>query len=168
MHKAVVELIQRFNSVAKMALENPAEAIRQLDDPEFQHEDFVWLRACILFEASRNLMVEPGLKQKPAFTEFDVHRSFWSRLNELVPGATRAEGPASDGVNIPDGWVLLDGEVIPVEMKRDVFNGAARNQLKRYMTAYGARRGIAVCPAFRCETDPSIMRIVCRPALPLH
>lgn len=168
MHKAIAELMQRFNAIAKMAFENPAEAIRQLDDPEFHHEDFMWLRACVIFEASRNLMADSANEGKPQFTEFDVHKAFWKNLHALLPGAKRVKGPEPDGKNIPDGWVDLNGELMPVEMKRDVFNGAARNQLHRYMTAYGARRGVAVCPAFRCETDPSILRVVCQPALPLH
>ncbi len=161
------DLLQGLNEIARMAIERPVEAMCLLAGEEFQHEDLMWIRACIMFEAARNMATENRSSIAPPFTEFDVHREFWERLSELVPGAKRVQGP-SDGINVPDGWVEIGGDLIPVEVKRDVFNGRARNQLQRYMTAYRATRGIAVCPKFSCETDTSIIRVVCRPACLAH
>lgn len=49
-----------------------------------------------------------------------------------------------DGKNIPDAWVMEDGVLKPVEVKRDKFNSKALKQLKRYMNVYGCEQGIAV------------------------
>ena len=76
-------------------------------------------------------------------TEFDVHRHFWANLDLLLPGALRTQR-RHDGANVPDGWIEIDGEVMPVGIKLGPFNQAASRQLRRYFFAYSATRGVAV------------------------
>ncbi|OJY23541.1 MAG: hypothetical protein BGP02_04530 [Pandoraea sp. 64-18] len=60
---------------------------------------------------------------------------------------------------MPDGWIELNGVAMPVEIKRDEFKAAAARQLTRYMTEYGATRGIAVAREIRCPRDPRVIYI---------
>lgn len=101
-------------------------------------------------------------KIQPGFTEFDVHKEFWANLHSHLPRAKRIYRK-SDGVNVPDGWVELDGMDVPVEIKRDAFGSSAVRQLRRYMTAYGATMGVAVGKFFHGIPDSSIIRIRCQP-----
>ena len=50
----------------------------------------------------------------------------------------------SNGLDIPDSWVDKNGEIIPVEVKIEKFNGKALKQLLRYMETYNCKNGIAV------------------------
>ena len=87
--------------------------------------------------------------------EKDVEDEFFANLGSYLPGAIPAIAPYNHH-HRPDGFVHLDGEILPVEVKRVRFTFAARSQLLRYMGAYGASRGIAVAPALSCEIPANI------------
>ena len=44
----------------------------------------------------------------------------------------------------PDAWVSYEGKIIPVEMKKGIFNCSALKQLQDYMTMYDCSYGIAI------------------------
>lgn len=160
----LMALVRKLNNVSLLSFEDPSEALRLLSfDPDFANvpEEILWIRTAIFNNAASHFTVT---KIDPPFTEADLARSFWEKLAELIPGATRVKGPRIDGPHRPDGWVQVDGECLPVEMKRGAFNGSARMQLARYMNVYGANRGVAVAPKFTCETPESVIRVIFTPA----
>lgn len=91
-------------------------------------------------------------------TEFDVHRHFWANLERYLPGAKRIKSQ-SNRRHMPDGWIEMNGVAVPVEIKRDAFDGAASRQLTRYMFEYGTTKGIAVAKEIRCPRDPRVIYI---------
>lgn len=120
-----------------------------------------YLRLAVMEMAIRHYRA--GNAKKSEFTEFDVHRHFWANLNQYLPGAVRIKRE-SKPKHIPDGWVELDGVAMPIEIKRDAFNASAARQLSRYMTEYGATRGVAVARKIRCPRDPRVIYIECEVA----
>lgn len=62
----------------------------------------------------------------------------------------------SDGKNIPDRWVDVGGELIPVEVKYGTFDAKALKQLLRYIKAYSCNRGIAVAQNVTVELPRNI------------
>lgn len=50
----------------------------------------------------------------------------------------------TDGKNVPDAWVKVDNDIIPVEVKLSNFDEKALKQLNRYIKSYNCEKGIAV------------------------
>lgn len=98
-------------------------------------------------------MLSPHADDTPV--EAVVQHEFLSNVETYLPGAIACIAPRVEG-HIPDGFVRLDGEVLPVEVKRRRFTPLGRDQLLRYMAAYGASRGIAVAPELACDLPASI------------
>lgn len=59
--------------------------------------------------------------------------------------------------NQPDSWIELNGEEIPVEIKYRCFNKSALKQLQRYMTAFDAKKGVAVGRTLTVELPDNII-----------
>ncbi|MGV5083110.1 hypothetical protein [Pseudomonas aeruginosa] len=135
--------------------ENAAGLLRDYASPDQIHPRLAFLRVAVVDAISRNL--QAGRHDASGTTEFDVHRHFWSNPDSLLPGAVRI-ARKHDGENIPDGWVELEGEQMPVEIKLGAFNQSASRQLRRYLLAYSARRGVAVGSDITCAKDD---RLVC-------
>lgn len=62
--------------------------------------------------------------------------------------------------HIPDFWVKIGSEHIPVECKVSEFNKKALKQLLRYMKVYKCKRGIAVASQITCDLPNSITPIL--------
>lgn len=75
--------------------------------------------------------------------EYTIQYMFDDYANLVIPGAKVIQ-KKHDGKNIPDAWIKLNGEEIPVEVKFQYFNEKAMNQLNRYVKAYKCNRGVAV------------------------
>ena len=56
----------------------------------------------------------------------------------------------------PDAWVIYGNIEIPVEMKIDLFNNSALEQLKNYMKIYNSKNGIAIGKGFSVEFPNNI------------
>ncbi|MBU9468663.1 hypothetical protein LGM75_24920 [Burkholderia multivorans] len=146
---------------AERSLHDPLEALAILQDdlpsamPDIRLE---YLRMAVREMVVRHYVARN--RKKSEFTEFDVHRHFWANLDKYLPEATRVKHQSIPR-HIPDGWLELGGVVMPVEIKRDVFNAAAARQLLRYMTEYGVSRGVAVAREIRCPRDPRVIYIEC-------
>lgn len=76
-------------------------------------------------------------------SEANVRTLFENYAELLIPDSKLIER-RGDKHNIPDAWISIRGEEIPVEMKRNKFDAKAMRQLRRYMTAFNAKRGLAV------------------------
>ena len=157
-----LEQLEVLNEAALLAHTLDSDRALHLLKAKLVHFDprLDWLRSCVMTMACQNSIIRK--RTAAPFTEFDVHKEFWDNLSEYVPGAERIK-KSGDGVNTPDGWILLDGEEIPVEVKRSNFNKKSGLQLARYMRAYGSKKGIAVSIKFTSEFDDSIIRVPCRP-----
>ncbi|MEE3508156.1 hypothetical protein QN399_18115 [Pseudomonas sp. 10C3] len=139
--------------IAELALTAPDEAMGMLANdlsPGETHDSLLFLRLAVFDQAASSLLA-------PKFTEFDIHRKFFTNLDAYLPGAVRLI-KKSDPLHIPDGWVKLSGEILPVEVKRDAFTKASARQLARYIEYYGVGKGVAVAASFTCAPDP---RFIC-------
>ncbi|MGV8860840.1 MAG: hypothetical protein ACOH2O_13420 [Pseudomonas sp.] len=151
--RTLAEQALLLGRIAELALTAPDEALRQLTTalpPGKTHEALLFLRLAVFDEAASNHLA-------PKFTEFHVHRLFFANLDTYLPGAVRLS-KKSDPRHMPDGWVVLSGETLPVEVKRDAFTKASARQLARYIEHYGLDRGVAVAASFTCDQDP---RFIC-------
>jgi len=106
-----------------------------------------------LMHAVDSLIIDNFFKTLP--TEMDMQASFRARINEFLPEAEIIE-KKSRSKHIPDLWVMIDKEEIPVEMKLKGFNIKALEQLQRYMFFYKCKRGIAVAQTLDCEIPGNI------------
>lgn len=61
-----------------------------------------------------------------------------------------------DRYNIPDSWVIVDGDLIPVEIKLGSFNKKALSQLERYIRVFEKNKGIAVGKSLNVELPNNI------------
>lgn len=87
--------------------------------------------------------------------EAEVQDGFFTNIDHYLPGSVRAIVRHVPGF-VPDGFVRIDGEIAPVEVKRRRFTGLGLRQLLSYMDAHGAKRGIAVAPELGCELPDNI------------
>lgn len=84
-------------------------------------------------------------------TEQEIQQHFFDNLDHYLPGAQvvkRTDISGDDRRGIPDGWVLYQGELCPVEVKQRSFGAWALQQLLGYLSRYQCRTGIAVCEHF--------------------
>lgn len=143
-----------LSRAAKEAYINPSAAIKIIADevPTYLlHPALLYLRAAVLEQAFRGLHTV----NKSPWTEFDVHRYFWANLDRYLPGALKVDKKGKTQ-HQPDGWVRVGEDVIPVEIKKEAFTASSLRQLRRYMQAYGASKGIAVAQRFTVENVPDI------------
>ena len=87
--------------------------------------------------------------------ETHIQAWFFENIDTLVPGSKRAK-VAIDPNHIPDGFLEINGETVPVEVKLEAFTSSSLSQLKRYMKVYRARHGIAVAKELRCDLPSSV------------
>lgn len=76
-------------------------------------------------------------------TEFYYHWLFNKYIGDIITGCKPVKR-RNDGRNIPDSWVEIEGNVLPVEVKFNNFDKRALNQLLRYVKTYKTIFGIAV------------------------
>ena len=88
--------------------------------------------------------------------ESSVVSWFFENLNELLPGASKID-KKSDNKNIPDGFIRFEENIYPVEVKRSNFDNKALQQLKRYIDAYGSKKGVAVARELTCDIPENII-----------
>lgn len=80
--------------------------------------------------------------------ERDVQKEFFNNLDKYLPGAVKVD-VVRDRLHIPDGFVELEGKILPVEVKRDYVNHSTIKQIMRYMSEYKSQGGIVVAPALK-------------------
>lgn len=87
-------------------------------------------------------------------SEFAIHSLFKKNYCKIRKGSV--VNRKSDGKNIPDSWVQIGRELIPVEIKKCSFDKKALNQLKRYLNAYNCKNGIAVANKLTIDLPENI------------
>jgi hypothetical protein len=89
-------------------------------------------------------------------SERAIQNKFFDGLSKYIPGAVKVERKGSEG-NIPDGFIEIYGEVIPVEVKRDAFTYKSLVQLSRYIKHWKCKRGVAVARSLDCKLPEHII-----------
>jgi hypothetical protein len=85
-----------------------------------------------------------------------IHPWFESNLDKLIPGATLTSY-SKPGIRLrPDFWVIVDGSLCPVEIKRDFFTARSLEQLKRYLEVFDCDRGYAVARKLKTKLPKNI------------
>ena|ERR1700752_1603661 len=87
--------------------------------------------------------------------ELGMQKDFYARLNEFIPGAVKVDMPKITGF-IPDGFIKIGEDVLPVEMKLDEFKRSSLHQLLRYVSAYNSVGGIAVGTSLKVHLPDNI------------
>lgn len=148
-----LETVSLYEELAGMALSDPATAmdrISKLPVARFPHLRDALLTYCGSQYTTRN-----------AYFEKDMREEFFSNLHDFLPGAEKANVEILQP-DQPDGFVILDGETLPVEFKLHSFDSKAKSQLLRYLKAYNTTRGIAVAQNLHCELPANILFVQVR------
>lgn len=82
--------------------------------------------------------------------EYSLQSAFKKCADKVIEGSKVIKGPY-DRHNIPDAWLEINGEKIPVEVKLSEFNQKAADQLNRYVSTFGSKYGVAVARELTCE-----------------
>lgn len=90
--------------------------------------------------------------------EFHFQGLFNKYAHLLIKDCKVVKKPVS-GKLIPDSWVEIGGEVMPVEVKKETFGKKALDQLERYISYYKTKGGIAVAKEIRVELPENILFI---------
>lgn len=91
-------------------------------------------------------------------TEYVYQSMFCKNVDKLIPDA-KCVNRKNDRHNIPDAWVELNGEDLPVEVKRYCFDKKALCQLQRYIDFFHTNGGIAVAEKLTVELPDNIVFI---------
>ena len=106
----------------------------------------------VLWELSCAVVKHIALEKRE--TEIYIHNLFTEKYNKLGNGKIIRK--KNNPKFIPDAWVRINGEDVPVEIKRDIFNKSALNQLLGYMEFYTAKREIPVAKKLSVELPDEI------------
>lgn len=111
-------------------------------------DDAIKLKNKILFESNINSLsvmlsytIMSGIHK---ITEQDVYVVFKEKYKKILGNNCSIINVKNDPHHIPDFWVEINSEKIPVECKLYNFNKKAMDQLNRYMNVYNCKHGIAV------------------------
>lgn len=85
----------------------------------------------------------------------DVHPSFSAALSRVYPGAVAVPVHRRED-RMCDFLLDFSGDLVPVEIKKGKFDRKAVTQLRGYMEAYEARRGIAVGDVLAAPLRPGM------------
>jgi hypothetical protein len=135
-------VLHLLNSIAKLSytLDEPQQAIDLFEEAKATiplEYDFLvdavethlfWARSC-----------------KFRVSEKTIRDEFFAHLYKYLPGAAKAKVKVNN-LHMPDGFVLYEGEVLPVEVKKVAIVGSSIKQIQRYMREYGSAKGIVVAP----------------------
>lgn len=135
-------LLETLDGVAELSYSNPKLAYQTLLK-QSGVSDFHFLRAAINEQIFRN---QVGLKSKAktCVTEKQIEQFFFKNLNRYISGACAIKRPPLKQNLIPDGFIKINGDVCPVEVKKGNFSNRALQQLLLYIHEYGAKHGVAV------------------------
>lgn len=88
-------------------------------------------------------------------SEFHLHYLFNKYACLLIEGC-KVVSKKANGKDIPDSWVEVNGELMPVEIKKFSFGEKAKKQLQRYISAYNAIGGVAVARTLDVDLPENI------------
>jgi hypothetical protein len=90
--------------------------------------------------------------------EFKLHDRFKKDLKNLIPNAELVE-IKNHRLHIPDFWIKIECDFIPVEIKLKEINKKSLKQIKRYMDFYKSKQGFVVAPKLSCELPDNVFFI---------
>lgn len=90
-------------------------------------------------------------------TEFYYQRLFIENVKKIFGENASIAENKNDSKNIPDAWITINSEKIPVEVKLSDFNMKALKQLERYINAYSCKKGVAVAKSCSIVLPNNIM-----------
>lgn len=107
-----------------------------------------------LYFATLNTITDRRMSEEKGKNEFYYQDLF----NRIYPKISNAKIITfeDDRKNIPDSWVMENGEIIPVEVKKSDFGETALKQLQRYIKAYKCKYGISVGRALKARLPKNI------------
>ena len=88
--------------------------------------------------------VAMDITRKSIERECDIYSRFDKNIKKLFGSNARVIKKENSPRHIPDRWVSIEGNIMPVEIKLHKFDRRALSQLKRYMDFYNCTHGIAV------------------------
>lgn len=155
---AIGGMAARYNEIAELAYTDHHAAIKALQSlegvPSNSFPELMWVRNAILAHIC-NIMVSRMTPAKTGVSEMDIQNHFFKHLDTYVKDAVKTECKTTKG-HRPDGFVSVNGEVFPVEIKVKTFRKKSLEQLEWYMRIYGAKYGIAVAPELSCELPANV------------
>lgn len=87
--------------------------------------------------------------------EADIQRHFYANLDQYIAGAYAVDVPIHDSYR-PDGFVMVEAVLCPVEVKRTRFTKSSLSQLLGYMRHFGCIGGVAVAQELCAELPPNV------------
>lgn len=116
---------------------------------EKEEDSWVWLNKSSevlwhskIFNSIRNCVAKE-IARRNSKNEYYYQRLFDRVANRLLKGANPIH-LKTNGKDIPDSFIDLNGETLPIEVKIGDFDKKAKQQLERYINNYNCERGIAV------------------------
>lgn len=88
--------------------------------------------------------------------ERDYYKIFDDKIKELQDDKISVIGKKNNPKHIPDRWMNICSNVIPVEFKLREFNTSALTQLNRYINFYNCEYGIAIGSELTIELPNNI------------
>ena len=80
--------------------------------------------------------------------EIDVQNEFYNNLEKYLPTAEKINVKINH-LHRPDGFILYEGNILPVEVKRESVTSTTIYQIKRYIEEYKSVGGVVVAPELR-------------------
>jgi len=154
-HTAIAVAALEINKIVRCAYESK-DVSRAMDLLEKVKKDLPCIELSYLCDAVLTHLF--WQKQCYLVNEKDVENYFYKNIDSLLPNSKKVSHSTITG-HYPDGFVSINGQVAPVEIKRDVFTYSSLAQLRRYMNVYGANSGIAVAPKIKCAIPKGVKGI---------
>lgn len=159
--KAAADQESRLNGVdelerlARLCWGNPTAGLDAIGKMADRTGRYTYLRCALIGFASASMKAAQA-------REIDLKEEFLRNLRVYLPGATQIEPTDCIRGHRPDAWLALEGRELPVEIKRDAFDGKAVLQLLRYMRVYDCERGVAVAPSLATPLPSNILFVEVR------
>ena len=101
-------------------------------------------------------------KESVGNTEAARESYFKNNVAVIVGEGAKIAPAVASQKHRPDGWVVLNGNLMPVEIKKGNFDAKALRQLTRYMDYYKTSNGIAIGRNLTVELPDNIQFYCCK------
>lgn len=91
--------------------------------------------------------------------EYTIQYEFKKNIDKIFDKKAKIIEKKNNSKHIPDVWIEMEKEEIPVEVKLNEFDAKALKQLKRYMNFYKCRKGIAVGTKYTANKEKNVIFI---------
>ena len=148
--RQTVNAPQMLNAVVQLSYEDPQGAYEYFNNVKNSVEaGYEYLLDAVL----THLL---WAKQCDRTFEKHIQDEFFNNLQKHLPGATKVTVKRNK-LHVPDGFVEYQGDVLPVEVKKDSIVGSSVIQIMRYIKEYGSQRGIVVAPKLNAPLPSNVI-----------